>query len=662
MPEAGRSVRLELLGRLRAWRDDAEVKLGPPKQRAVLGFLAGRVNEPAGIDEIIDAVWGDAVPATAANGVHTYIAGLRKALEPRRGRRDTGEVLVSTGGGYALRVPPENVDVERFLEHLSAARRSSADGEITEALHAFDLALRLWRGEAYANVPGPFADTERAHLGELRTAAIEDWAALMLDAGRHTELATVLSDTIVKHPLRERLRWLLMLALYRCGRQARALAVYRETRHLLIKELGIEPGPELQKLHEQILGGSPELAVPAGAGRGTPAASQAEGHSGGPASVRPAQLPPRVRGFVGRHEELDRLRTIITDGLAQTQGKPTLVVIDGVAGSGKTTLALTAAHQFIDRFPDGQLFINFGCFGTRREPMDASEALASSLQSLGVDRRQLPRDLEGRAALYRSLLYDRRLLIVLDDAASPDQIRPLIPGGPACVLVTSRRRLSGFVARDGAHRIDLAPLTLTESVTLLSYLLGAERVAAQREDTVRIAEMCGHLPLALRLAAEQLIDPEMPFSELVERYTPRHRRLDRLAADGDPETTLREVFSCSYQALDPEPARMFRLLGDYGTPSFCVAEAAALAGISWSRARQILEVLVDNHLLEEDGKDTYRFHILLATYAAECSWQEPEASRKDAARRVLHYQRTVNGFLGDVDELRISSVHFSARL
>ncbi|QKW37600.1 winged helix-turn-helix domain-containing protein [Actinomadura sp. NAK00032] len=663
MPEAERSVRLELLGRMRVWRDETEVTPGPPKQRAVLGLLAGRVNEVVEIEEIIDAVWGDTVPATASNSVHTYIAGLRKVLEPRRGRRDTGEVLVSTGGGYSLCVPPENIDVERFMELLADARRSLAGGLPAAALREFDAALGLWRGEAYTSVPGPFAETERAHLFELRMTATEEWAGLMLEVGRHPELAAVLTASVAKHPLRERLRWLLMLALYRCGRQARALEVYRETRELLIQELGIEPGPDLRTLHEQILAGSPELLAPVAGG--APALGRPGPRDGGLGefvALRPAQLPPKARGFTGRTAELGALRAIIDEGMAQPGNKPPLVVIDGVAGSGKTALALTVGHEFIDRFPDGQLFIDLGGFSPGRRPLDAAEALGSLLLSLGVSRRHVPAELEGRTALYRSLLHDRRVLIVLDDALEPEQLRPLVPGGPACVLITSRRRQSGFVARDGAHRVEVAPLELDESISLLTYLIGAERVDGQREDTVRIAEMCGHLPLALRLAAEQLTaHPRMRFAELVERYTPKNSRLDRLAVENDPEATLRSVFGASYRALDAEPARMFRLLGAYGAPVFCVSEAAALAGLPWGSARRVLENLADNHLLDAEGRDNYRFHTLIGTYAAECSRQEPERRRNEALRRVLRYQRARNGFFGGAESI-LDIDHPAARI
>ncbi|QFG24776.1 BTAD domain-containing putative transcriptional regulator [Actinomadura sp. WMMB 499] len=626
------SVRVQLLGRLRAWRDGTEVALGPPKQRALLGLLAARLNEAVGSTEIIDAIWGDTVPASATGGVHTYVAGLRKALEPQRSRRESGDTIVSAGGGYTLVLPPESVDVRRFTAHLATARSPATDRDT--ALREFGAALALWRGEAYASVPGPFAQTERARLQELRLTAVEEWGAAMLEAGRHAELQPALADMVAKNPLRERLRWLLMLALYRSGRQAHALTVYRETHRLLTRELGIEPGPELQSLHEQILGADPDLA-PAPAASGAAVAPPP-----GAAAPRPAQLPPGVRGFEGRTAELARLREFVTAERDRDAAEPAVVVIDGPPGVGKTMLAISAAHRLSAHFPDGQLFVDLRGFDPAAEPLDASAALASLLDTLGVSRDRIPADPSGRAALYRSVLHGRRVLIMLDDALDPDQLRPLIPGGPACVLVTSRRRLSGLVARDGAHRLPLAPLRLEESVRLLTYLIGADRVAAQREDVVRIAEMCGNLPLPLRLAAEQLTaDPRMPLAELVERYTPGQARLDGLAVENDPLATLRSVFGSSYRALPAEAARLYRLLGAYGSPAVEFAEVVALAGRVPADTRRLLDVLVDNHLLEEDG-DTFRFHPLLGTYAGECAVEEPEDSQRAARARVLHYQRS----------------------
>lgn len=620
---------------MRAWRNGDDLPLGPPKQRAVLGLLASRVNDVVGFEEIIDAVWGSAVPQTAANGVHTYVAGLRRVLEPGRNRRDSGEVLVSTGGGYALFMEPEAIDAERFLRHQARARRLAADGNAAGALEAFDAALALWRGEAYANVPGPFAMVERARLQELRLTAVEEWAALMLRSGRHAEAVAAISDAVAKEPLREKLRWLLMLALYRCGRQAHALGVYRKTRQLLNEELGIEPGLELRNLHKKILAGHPDLGVPAPTRPAAdPPPPAAERRPREPR--RPAQLPSPARGFVGRARELAQLRNFVNLERSRQDTAVTVAVIEGTAGVGKTTLALQLAHELSAGFPDGQLFVDLAGFGAGRPPVTAAEALAFLLTSLGLDESQIPADLASRAALYRSTLHGRRMLVVLDDALDADQLRPLIPSGPACVLVTSRCRQRGLVARDGAFRVGLQPLAATESADLLSYLVGAERLAGQGPEAARLAEFCGHLPLALRIAAESLVaDPDGSLGDLVRRYSARRGRLDHLAVAGDAAANVRGAFAASYRALSADVARMFRLLGLYQGMVITVPVAAVLAGIPRVAAATQLDVLANRYLLERIGRYRYRFPALVDIFAAECAETEPNLSRSAALGRLM---------------------------
>jgi DNA-binding SARP family transcriptional activator len=626
MSDTATSVRLELLGMMRAWRHGGEVTLGPPKQCAVLGLLARRINHRVSLDEIIDAVWGSEIPRSAAACVHTYVAGLRRSLEPERSRRDSGDILVSTGGGYVLHIEPENVDVERFLRLHAQARRLNADGRPEQSLAAFDQALGLWRGEAYTNIPGPFAEVERAHLEELRLTAVEEWAVVMLALGRHTELAAVLSDLVAREPLRERLRWLLMLTLYRCGRQAHALAVYRETRRLLSEELGIEPGIDLRTLHEQILAGGPGLAAPLNALSPVSLAAVDRKETG--PVPRPAQLPTPARGFVGRVAEQARLRQVLDPTSGRRKDRTNVAVIHGAAGVGKTALALHMAHQYADQYPDGQLYIDLCAFDPDRDPLSASSALGSLLRSMGVGDRSLPGDLAGRTALYRSLLNGRRVLVVLDDASDAEQVRPLIPSGPACVLITSRRRQSGLVVRDGAHRISLAPLEPQESLKLLGYLVGLERLAGHRDDAERLAELCGHVPLALRIMAEHLAtDPGMPLEEQLRRYGADRDRLDHLTVADDAADSLQSVFAASYLELPPEAARMFRLLGRHESPLITVSVAASLAGVTRGGAERLLDILVDNHLLDTVGRHHYRFPPLIGVFAAECAREEPRPAR-----------------------------------
>ncbi|MGI5519993.1 BTAD domain-containing putative transcriptional regulator [Micromonospora sp. CA-259024] len=599
---------------MRAWRQGREIPVGPPKQRAVLGLLASRVNDVVGFEEIIDAVWGSSVPPTAANGVHTYIARLRRLLEPGRTRREAGEVLVSTGGGYALFMESDDLDVARFDRLVREARVLRGRSEFRAAEETLGNALRLWRGEAYQGLPGTFAEVERARLNESRLTATEGRAQLLLDLGQPAEAAAVLSDAVATEPLRERLRGLLMRALYRSGRQADALCLYRQTRKILRDELGIEPHEELRHLQHQILSGSADAPAPARASAPVVWADV----------PRPAQLPPRTRAFTGRRAELAQLRKLM--GHAGS-GPTVIAVVEGTAGVGKTALVVDLAHEMLPRFPDGQIFLDMRGSHPDRPPLTAGEALGLLLGGLGVDRDRIPADLAGRIALYRSMLHGRRILIVLDDGADADQLRPLIPAGPAGVLITSRRRQSGLAARDGAYRIALRPLDPADSVLLLCRLAGHDRFTGQQHDAVRLTDLCGHLPLALRIAAESLVaEPGLPVGELTRRYGLPGQRLNRLSLAGDASTDLRAGLAASYRALPDDTARMFRLLAHHPGSTIDVAVAAALAGVPDSYALRQLDELVAHHLLDELEGRRYRFFGLLRLYASELS-VDPDPGR-----------------------------------
>lgn len=525
---SGEPLRIQLLGPVRVWRDGQEVPLGPPKQRAVLALLASRAGEVVGVDHIIDALWDGDIPQTATNGVHTYVAGLRRALEPGRGRRAAGSILTSVSGGYCLRMDPEQVDATLFARRHARARRARTGGSPDEAVRRYEEALALWHGDAYSGVPGPFAAVERTRLRDLRLTAVEEWAADMLEAGRHAEAVTELSAAVGEEPLREKLRWLLMLTLYRSGRQAHALAVYTETRRLLNRELGIEPGAELRSLHQQILAGHPRL----GRGGGpTVPPRPLRPASTAPDLSRPIQLPPLARGFVGRTEELGQLAELLDDERGGYGASTPIAVVDGPPGVGKTAFVLELAHRLLDRFPDGQLYVDLCGTGRQGRPLTASDALEQLLASLGVERSRMPADVAGRTTLYRSLLHGRRVLVVLDEALGADQLRPLIPRGSSCVLATSRQRFSGLAARDGAHVLTMGPLADHDAATLLTSLCGG-RLRGQETAAVRLVRLCGGLPLALRIAAEELAaNPAVPLSALVEgfaaacaeRESPRHR-------------------------------------------------------------------------------------------------------------------------------------------
>ncbi|MFG3396479.1 AfsR/SARP family transcriptional regulator [Streptomyces parvus] len=643
----GEPLEVQLLGPVRAWRHGREVVLGPPKQRAVFALLAGRANDVVSVDHIIDAVWGGDIPQTAANGVHTYVAGLRRVLEPERSRRESGELLISTAGGYALQTDPGTVDATLFARRHAQARRARAEGRIQEALDVAESALSLWHGEAHSGVPGPFAAMERTRLQDLRLTAVEEWAADMLEADRPVEAVTVLLGAVAEEPLREKLRWLLMTALYRCGRQAHALEVYAETRRLLRHELGIDPSAELRTLHQQILTGS--SVTSAGAARTSAAVAVGSGAAAPePPSTRlvlsetprPAQLPPVARGFVGRSKELEQLARLLTENDPRGASTP-IVVVDGPAGVGKSAFALELAHRLSEHFPDGQLYVDLHGTSMEGRSLSASEALLQVLRSLGVDDTRIPTDLASRATLYRSLLHGKRVLVMLDDVLSADQLRPLIPGGSSCVLSTGRQRLGGLAVRDGAHLLRLDPLGTQDALVLLRCLSG-DRLQHQEAVARRLVGLSGGRPLALRMMAETLAaNPEVPLAALVEHIAEEHGRLDRLATGGDASTSLHTLFETSYQALPEEAARMFRLLGLFSDGLITVSTAADLAGTTESQAVDTLKLLARRRLLREAGRGLYRFHELMRLYAAECAEREPLTHRSAAMARLLQATASV---------------------
>jgi DNA-binding SARP family transcriptional activator len=634
--DTGDFVRLDVLGPMRARHGDVELILGPPKQRVVLGLLASRAGQVVSFGEIVDAVWDSKVPGSAANGVHTYISGIRRMLEPGRGRRDPGQMLGSVGGGYVLRIERENIDAEAFVRRHAHARRALATGETTTAIEVYDRALGLWRGEAYSNVPGSFAAGERVRLQELRLTAVEEWAGLMIDLGREAEVIAALSNAVARDPLRERLCWLLMLALYRCGRQAHALSIFRETRQLLSQELGIEPGLDLRRLHRDILAGE-VLRVPAER-RVLPATPSAVVS---PQVPRPAQLPPSPRGFVGRRAELARLRYAL-DPARSGGSAATCAVIDGPAGVGKTALLLELGHELSGWYPDGQLFVDMGGSDPARPPLTASKALHFLLISLGVDPARIPAGGSERAALYAAIAYGQRLLVILDDAVDADQVRPLVPPGPAAVLVTSRRSPSGQLAPGGTYRMALSPLSPADSHALLACLVGAERLAAQERDAARLAALCGHLPLALRIAAESLMaDPDRRLSELVHRYRPAHGRLEQLSMLGDTAANVRTAIAASCKRLPAPAARMFGLLGLSPAQIITVSGAATLANTHARRAMRQLETLAKIHLLERVGAGEYRLPPLVDIYATECARQLPARRSASGPQPAPAHRRTV---------------------
>jgi DNA-binding SARP family transcriptional activator len=653
-------LRVGVLGPVTAWRDEYEVPAGQPRQLAVLGVLAMRKNRVVSRGELVDAVWGDKPPASAEGGIYTYVAGLRQVLEPdrprqdpRRRRRVPARVLVSAGGGYMLRLEPGCLDAERFEHGLGQVRGLRAAGDCAGALNAVTEALSLWRGIAFAGTPGPFADAERSRLDELRTAAAEDRADLLLALGRHTDAVPDLTALVAEHPLRERARGLLMVALYRCGRQAEALRVFRDARERLAEDLGIDPGGELTEIHQQVLATDPALDGPAESAAVTlvpheePSLETHQTRPSQPAVRTPAQLPPEPAGFTGRAAELRRLHAMLpvtssTADQASATG-PAVAVITGTAGVGKTTLAIRFARQAASRFPDGQLYLNLRGFDPSGSPTDPADALRYFFEVLAVPPRQVPGSLEAQTGLFRSLLEGKRMLLLIDNARSTDQVRPLLPGSPGCmVVITSRSQLTGLVAAQGARPVPLDVLTGTEATELLAARLGEERIAAEPDAAAELIRQSAGLPLALSVTSARVVTrPGLPLSDLAAELRDARVRLDVLETD-DVTTDLRAVFSWSQEGVSAAAARMFRLLGVHPGPDVSAPAAASLAGVPQPAARAALAELTRASLLAQDAVGRFAFHDLLRAHAAEqAAAIDGDAERDAALRRLLdHYLRT----------------------
>jgi tetratricopeptide (TPR) repeat protein len=624
------ALRIQILGPVRAWRGEQELELGGPRPRAMLGMLAMRAGRAVARSELIDGMWGADPPASAVNSVHVYVVGLRRILEPRRAHRAPGQVLSASGPGYLLRLEPGQLDAVELDRHLTQARGSSAAGDLAAAARSLDAALGLWQGISLSGIPGPWADIERVRLAERRLTAIEERVDVLLALGGHDPAVAQLAGLIREHPLRERFRGQLMLALYRCGRQAEALGEFAAARRVLAGELGIEPGPVLRRLHQQILAGDAALDRPAGhdipAGRDT-AAGHSSPASSGPrrAAPVPRELPADVDAFTGRADEMAELDRLLMAGGGQiARNRPesagSAIVISAVAGSagvGKTALAVRWSHRVRHAFPDGQLYVNLRGYDPG-EPVAAADALAGFLRALGVAGQDIPADVDERAARYRSMMDGRQMLILLDNAAAAEQVRPLLPGTPSCVVVaTSRDSLAGLVAQHGARRLDLDLLPSADAVALLRALIGA-RVDADPDAAATLAQQCARLPLALRVAAElAAARPALTLAQLAGELAGEQRRLDLLDAGGDSRTAVRGVFSWSYRHLPSAAARAFRLIGLHPGPDLDSYAAAALIGGTREQASDLLDLLSRAHLIRPARRGRYSMHDLLRAYARQ---------------------------------------------
>lgn len=609
-----------VLGTLEVRTGDTWVAAGAPKMRALAAVLLAEPGRVVPTGQLIDELWGDKPAPAARRLVAGYVFRLRQLIAD-----PSGQVLMTQAPGYRLAVDPAEVDAARFEELLTAGRRTLEDEAAQAAVFLRD-ALSLWRGPALADVPrGAVVAAEASRLEELRLSATELLIEADLRRGHAAEHVAQLRQLTAAQPLQERFWQQLMRALEQCDRRAEALEAYAHARQILADQLGADPGPGLEQLHRRLLSGE---VVVSHAAPGRPRSDTA--------IAVPRQLPGVVRHFTGRERELEQLA-----GFLEEPGPGSAVVISAIAGTagvGKTALAVYWADHVADHFPDGQLYVNLRGYDVG-SPVSPSDALASFLRALGVAGPDIPAEADERAARYRSLLAGRRLLILLDNAGSAEQVRPLLPAAATCLtLVTSRDSLAGLVARDGARRLELDVLPLDQAVGLLRALIG-ERAVADPAATRALAAQCSRLPLALRIAAERAIArPGTALSSLVAELADEQRRLDVLDAGGDPRTAVRAVFSWSFRHLDPASARAFRLIGLHPGPDLDTCAAAALTGAPASEADNTLEVLTHAHLLQPTQPGRYGQHDLLRAYARElAAVQDDEDDRAAALTRLFDY-------------------------
>jgi DNA-binding SARP family transcriptional activator len=612
-------LEFRILGTLEVWRGGERVPIAAARQRDVLGVLLLHADRVVASDRLIEMVWGDDPPATALNTLHTLVRRLRRQLADTPAQAQ--QILQTRPPGYRLAVAPDRLDLGRFERLRRQGREALAGGDAGEAARLLAEAVGLWRGPALADVTAHWLLwVEQPRLQEQYLQALEERIEAELAQGRYAEVLADLRRLVAEHPLRERPYGQLMTALYRAGRQAEALETYRRLRQVLATELGVEPQPDLQQLHQAVLRGEAALA-PA-----PPTTVPAE-------EERPAQLPADAGSFTGRTDELARLDKV----LAGVREDPVpAVAIVGTAGVGKTTLAVHWAHRLRDRFPDGQLYIDLQGYATV-PPLRAIDALGQFLRALGVPPERVPADLQEAAGLFRTLSAKRRMLVVLDNARGPDQVRPLLPGNPDClVLVTSRDRLDGLVARDGAHRLSLDVFAPSEAETLLRRTIGADWLAGDGDGLAELARLCAYLPLALRIAAANLSGRRIDVGAYARRLR-TDGELAALAVAGDEHTAVRSAFALSYTSLPGQAQALFRMLGVFPGTELAAQAAAALAGVSVPRAGRLLEQLAASHLVYEPAPGRYRCHDLLRHYATELSAAESEADRTAAVGRLYEW-------------------------
>jgi DNA-binding SARP family transcriptional activator/tetratricopeptide (TPR) repeat protein len=613
-----------VLGPVEIMVDGRSAAIGAAKPRTLLALLLLDANRPVERDRLIEQLWGEDPPKAAEATLRSYVYQLRKRL-PRTG---SGTALHSRNKGYVLETAAGTVDAQRFEALAKAGRQALQRNRFDEGIAALREGLGLWPGPAaFADIDAAAVRDKARLIDDLRLDVVEQCLAAELETGSPVATVAELEALTLGHPLREGFWRLLMLGLYGAGRQAEALAAYQRLYKLLDAELGIKPSPPIEELHRQILRYDPRL----------PSAPATATASPRPRPTMPRQLPSSAAHFTGREAQLSSLDELLA-APADAAGAASAAIITGAAGIGKTALAVHWAHRVADRFPDGQLYVNLRGFDPVGQPVEPGEAVRHLLESLRTPPTRIPRDLDAQAALYRSLLAGKRVLVVLDNARDLDQVRPLLPGTAASLaLVTSRNSLSGLIAH-GAVPLTLTGLDAEEAARFLAHRLRGGRTAAEPEAAERIIEACDGLPLALAIvAARAAARPDFSLTALAASLADAHDRLDALA-DPDPAVDLRTVLSWSYRALTADAARLFRLLSAHPGPEITAAAAAAVAGLAAQQANRLLVELSRGHLLNEPAPGRFAFHDLLRAYSAELAETvETEQERREATRRLLDF-------------------------